>query len=101
MIYVDLKGNLGNQMFEYAFARQIQEITKQPICINTCFLKKYKPEYKCNLNGFVLNESVNFEDKKTLPWYVNTYSGPIRYIKKLFPKSFPNAELLKLNDENP
>jgi hypothetical protein len=88
MIYIDLKGNLGNQLFEYAFARKIQEQTNQKICVNTCFLSKYKPEYHCNLNNYLLNENVSFEDKRALPWFVNTYSGPIRYIKKVFPKAF-------------
>ena len=35
MIYVDLKGRLGNQLFEYAFARNMQKKTKQKICISS------------------------------------------------------------------
>lgn len=88
MIYIDLKGNLGNQLFEYACARRIQEVTGQTICINTYFLKKYRPEYSCNLQNYILNENVVFEDKKALPWYVNTYAVPIRYIKKIMPRIF-------------
>ena len=95
MIYIDLKGNLGNQMFEYALARMIQEKTKQKICVNTYFLSKYKPEYKCNLDKFVLNKNVIFENEKKLPWYVNTYSGLIKYIKKLFPKILFNIMKIK------
>lgn len=86
MIYIDLKGNLGNQLFEYACARAIQEITNEKICINTYFLNKYRPEYKCNLQNYILNDNVCFVDNKPLPWFVNTYAGPMRYIKKLFPK---------------
>jgi hypothetical protein len=91
MIYVDVKGNLGNQMFEYAFARKIQEKTGQKICMNTYFLNKYKPEYSCTLNDFILNKNnVIFDDKVPLPWFVNTYSGIVRVLKGLFPMQFYN-----------
>ena len=91
MIYVDIKGNLGNQMFQYACARQIQQITGQTICLNTCFLKKYKPEYIMSLQDFELGENVVIEDKKSLPWFANTYKGIIRYIKGIFPNVFFRA----------
>lgn len=82
MITIDLKGNLGNQLFEYAFARALQEKTGQKIIINTYFQKKFKPEYTCNLQNYVLNNNVEFCERK-LPWYVNTYKGPVRYLKKM------------------
>lgn len=88
MIYIDIKGNLGNQMFEYAFARKIQELTGQKICLNTYFLSKYKPEYKLSLDSFMLNENVIIENNKPLPWFVNTYKGIIRVLKGLCPKIF-------------
>lgn len=88
MIYIDVKGNLGNQMFEYAFARMIQEKTGQKICLNTCFLSKYKPEYQLSLDDFVLNENVVVDDTNPLPWFVNTYTGIIRILKGLFPELF-------------
>ena len=34
MIYLRIKGRLGNQMFQYAFARKIQEITGEQIAID-------------------------------------------------------------------
>ena len=34
MIYINLKGGLGNQMFEYAFALSLAERTKDEICID-------------------------------------------------------------------
>ena len=86
MIYVDVKGNLGNQMFEYACARKIQKITGQTICLNICSLLKYKPEYKFALSEFYLNDNVIVESKKRLPWYMNVYKMPMKFLKKFFPR---------------
>lgn len=89
MIYVDIKGNLGNQMFEYALARSLQEKSKQEIVLNTTLLQRYKPEYSFNLDVFKLNNQVIVENNKLLPWYMNTYrKGFIRIIKGLMPKIF-------------
>ena len=88
MIYVDIKGNLGNQMFEYACARKLQERTGQKICLNTYFLSKYKPEYKLSLQDFNLQEDIIIDNINPLPWFVNTYKGIIRAMKGIFPKSF-------------
>lgn len=88
MIYVDVKGNLGNQMFEYACARALQEKTGQTICLNTCFLNQYKPEYKLSLQDLCLNDNVVIETEKRLPWYVNTYEGIVRALKGAFPKMY-------------
>lgn len=88
MIYVDIKGNLGNQMFQYALARAIQERSGQTICLNTHFLTKYKPEYHCSLDDYILNNNVIFEDEKSLPFFVNTYRGAVRALKGLFPEQF-------------
>lgn len=88
MIYVNMKGNLGNQMFEYACARQLQEKTGQKICLNTCLMQKYKPEYTFDLEDFILNDNVIIEKNKKLPWYINTYTGVIRILKRLFPQLF-------------
>lgn len=87
MIYVDMKGNLGNQLFEYACARQIQEITGQTICLNSYFLKKYRPQFTFNLPDFMLNENIIFDEDNPLPWYANTYEGVVRVAKKIFPKT--------------
>lgn len=89
MIYVDIKGNLGNQMFEYAAARQIQEETGQDIVLNTVWLRKYKPEYTFSLDIFKLNKRVHIENSAPLPWFLNTYKiGIVRLLKGIFPKSF-------------
>ena len=86
MIYVDIKGNLGNQMFEYACARQLQERTGQTICLNVCSLSNYKPEYTFSLMDFKLNDNVVVESETPLPWYFDVYKMPMRLIKKIFPK---------------
>ena len=61
MIYIDMLGNLGNQLFEYAYARKIQELTGQKVTLNTCFLEKYYKDYKFNLNSYKLNENIIIE----------------------------------------
>lgn len=88
MIYICLFGRIGNQLFEYALAREIQRQTGQKICVNSVLLQKYRPNFANSLKDYVLNDNVIFEDKKPLPWYVDTHFFPIRVIKKVFPKTF-------------
>ena len=42
MIYVNITGGLGNQMFQYAIARKYQIETNQKIIINIYELKNFK-----------------------------------------------------------
>lgn len=74
MIFVDIKGNLGNQLFIYACARKLQKETGQTICLNTYYLKKYYDDYSFSLNDFILNEDVIIEENKPLPWFMNMNS---------------------------
>lgn len=87
MIYVDLKGNLGNQMFIYAFARKIQKETNQRIYLSTYNLKKYFPEYKFSLDEFVLNNNYEIGDKK-LPFYMNDNLIISKIFKKILKGKF-------------
>lgn len=87
MIYVDVKGNLGNQLFIYAFARNLQEKTGQKICLNTTYLSKYFPDYTFSLDDYKLNENVYIESKKNLPFFMNIYMLPIKVIIRLFKKN--------------
>lgn len=64
MIYVDLKGNLGNQMFNYALARKIQKETGQQIVLNSYNLENKHKNYKMSLKIFKLNDNVSFSNKK-------------------------------------
>ncbi len=88
MIYVNIRGNLGNQLFTYAFARKLQEFSKQKICLNYYNLKKNKPEYKFSLDKYKLNENVIFESSKPLPWYVSPYFILTRVIRKIMPNIY-------------
>lgn len=83
MIYVDIKGNLGNQMFIYACARAIQEVTGQKIQLNTYYLKKRYKAYKYQLNIFLLNENVEVSEQKNFPFYASTSSLFYRIFKKI------------------
>lgn len=88
MIYVNIRGNLGNQLFTYAFARKLQEFSKQKICLNYYYLKKNKPEYTFSLDKYKLNDNVIFECDKPLPWFVNPYSIFARTVRKIFPNIY-------------
>ena len=87
MIYVNIRGNFGNQLFEYAFARSLQERFKQKICLNIYDLKHYRKEYVFNLNGYKLNENVVVEENKRMPYFVNLRKNFIlRLCRKMFPQ---------------
>ncbi len=67
MIVVKLCGGLGNQMFEYAFSRALQEYYKEPIWLSIYELKKNesgstKREYA--LNCFELSKNVRTLNEK-------------------------------------
>lgn len=82
MIIVDMKGNIGNQMFIYAVARKIQEETNDTICVNTYYLKKNYPSYKFNLNIFKLNDNVIFDNKK-IPFFASSESKFFKIFRRL------------------
>lgn len=55
MIFVDVRGNVGNQLFQYAFAQNIQELNNQKIVFSTYYIEKYSADYgiKFSLNQFI------------------------------------------------
>ena len=63
MIELILRSGLGNQMFQYAYARKMQEKIGEPIAINTLYMDKHDFR-KYSLNHFRLNETVSVLDKK-------------------------------------
>lgn len=91
MIYVDLKGNLGNQLFIYAFARKIQYITGQNIVLSTYNLEKYFPDYTLSINQYKLNEKCSI-DKFKFPFYLN----PNFFLNKVFNKIFPPKNKIRM-----
>ena len=58
MITVHMMGNIGNQLFIYAFARALQLEYKQPLLIDLIGLKRgyYSASYK--LDQFALNDDL-------------------------------------------
>lgn len=86
MIYVDLSGRLGNQMFQYACARALQEKYGYKICLNSYNLKK-NSNFKVDLLNYKLNENVIFEEEKPLPWYTNNNCMVMKITRKIFPET--------------
>ena len=69
-IHINITGGLGNQLFQYAFARNIQETTGGDIYLNIYELETYDRQRSFELNKFALNDKVFIEEKK-LPWYIH------------------------------
>ena len=90
MIFVNMRGNLGNQLFTYSFAKKIQETTNQKICINYYNLKKYRPDYTLSINKYVLNSNVIYDCTKPLPWFINQYFILTRIVRKIMPNIYFN-----------
>lgn len=68
MIYVNMHGQLGNQMFQYAFARSIQNKTNEKITISYYEVEKNGWEGnldKFNLKECIIDSSSNFLISKT------------------------------------
>ena len=64
MIYLNLKDGLGNQLFEYAYARWLQEQYGEELSFNNYFFNDPKRR-SYSLNHFVLNENIKIlSDKK-------------------------------------
>lgn len=89
MIYLNLVGGLGNQLFEYAFARTVQEKTGQAICISTYEITFYDKKREPNLKKYILSANVHFTEKK-LPWYVHRRNYISKILRKFFEKEFYN-----------
>lgn len=88
MIYVDIKGNLGNQLFEYALARKLQNDSGQKICFNIYNLKKYRPNFTFSLLDYKLNDNIIVETEKPMPWFADTMFPITRVVKKIIPKLY-------------
>lgn len=68
MITVHMMGNIGNQMFIYAFARRLQLEYNQELTIDLSGLKRgyYTANYK--LDSLNIPESINYDLKKLSLW---------------------------------
>lgn len=87
MVYLNLLGGLGNQIFEYAFAKSIAVKKKQDICIDT---------YEYSFPGEIRNptikmmnlpQNVTFTDKNP-PWYVHRKNRVAGAMRKFFPELY-------------
>lgn len=85
MIEVNITGQLGNQLFQYACARQLQEIYGGTIVLNTYELTKNMPNFKLSLSDYILNDNVVIENSKPLS---KVSAG--RLDVKIFRKFIPN-----------
>ncbi|OFS26231.1 alpha-1,2-fucosyltransferase [Clostridium sp. HMSC19A10] len=87
-IIINIKGQLGNQMFQYACAKKLQYIYGGEIIINEYYLKRYCPQYfKNSLTGFELNGQVSCCDIKP-PLLANEHNIIIRLLKKVVPNIY-------------
>ncbi|WP_027636634.1 alpha-1,2-fucosyltransferase [Clostridium butyricum] len=87
-IIINIKGQLGNQMFQYACAKKLQYIYGGEIIINEYYMKRYCPKYfKNSLTGFELNGQVSGCDIKP-PLLANEHNIIIRLLKKVVPNLY-------------
>ncbi|EGP5048109.1 alpha-1,2-fucosyltransferase [Enterococcus faecium] len=87
MIYVNITGGLGNQLFQYAFAKRIQKETGQEITLNIYELSTYDFKRRYELDKFALTKYVCVSDDK-LPWYVHRRNYISKVLRKIFPRFF-------------
>ena len=66
MIVTDIYSGLGNQMFQYAYGRALQEKYKDKLVLNYYPLIRNKTIRSYSLNHFKLNDSVIIPDLKTM-----------------------------------
>lgn len=98
MIFVELCGGLGNQLFEYAFGRYIQYKSGQDLCLYTGRLDRDKVGIKrlYSLGNYKLNKHVSVVNNM-LPWFANDFDN---YFIKVFRKLFPKIALNVLAHNN-
>lgn len=97
-IHVLLTGRLGNQLFQYAFAKRIQQLYGGQIYLNIYDLehrsgkrkKVSDHKFEYDMKDFKLNKDVILEDVK-LPWYADLGNLIIKVIKKTVPKLYFNT----------
>lgn len=103
MIYVNITGGLGNQLFQYAFAKRIQLETHEEICLNIFELEHYDKKRTFCLNNYKLINDCSVSKKK-LPWFVHRRNYFSKIIRKIDAKLFykfgktKNSYIWYLND---
>ncbi|WNR43509.1 alpha-1,2-fucosyltransferase [Paenibacillus roseipurpureus] len=86
MIVIKLQGGLGNQMFQYAFGRAIQNKLGGELILDTSDYKFDKLR-KLSLDNFVLNEELKYNNRGS---FNILYDQRTNYLIKIFVKFAPN-----------
>ena len=87
MIVLKLQGGLGNQMFEYAFARTIQEQKKDKKLILDTSDFQYDKQREYSLGHFILNENIEIDSSgKFNLWYDQRKNPLLKVGFKFWPK---------------
>lgn len=86
-IHVNITGGLGNQLFQYAFARYLQNKTGYDILLNTYELDTYDKKREFELDKYILNDRVKRE-KNRLPWYVHRRNYISKILRNLSPRLY-------------
>lgn len=96
-IHVYLTGRIGNQLFQYAFAKELQKKYGGRIFCNVYDLEhesekvKHVPgKFHYEMETYILNENVTIEDKR-LPWYADINSIYVKFLKKICPRLYFKA----------
>lgn len=87
-IHVDISGRLGNQLFQYATARSLQQKYGGIIVLNTYELQRYKDDFEIELTEFELNKNVRVETKKRIPYGKILNFIPVKAVRKYCPNLF-------------
>ena len=93
-IHVYLTGRMGNQLFQYSFAKKLQSQYGGKIYMNIYDLEhrseklKHVPcKFKYDLENFKLNEDIEIEDEKPF-WLANLDNIFNKLFRKFLPKLF-------------
>lgn len=60
MIYIKLTGGLGNQMFQYAAARWVKEVTGQEICLDYSDFSDYNNNHNATFENTLSNLNIRY-----------------------------------------
>lgn len=93
-IHVYLTGRLGNQFFQYAFARSLQKKYGGKIICNIYDLEHKSQKSKIvlekfnyDMENYKLNDLVEIEDQKP-KWFADFSNPIVRVVKKVMPKLY-------------
>lgn len=87
MIEINITGGLGNQLFQYACARQLQKRYNDKIILNPYEMNTDVNARDFVLDKFHLNSRVEINNNK-MPWYVHRRSIVGKLLRKVFPQIY-------------